>query len=355
MITFLKTMQSFEAGFITAQPITHRILKMMRAIGEFKGKQELFEQRSPELLETMRRVATIQSIESSNRIEGIVTTASRIHKLVEHKTTPQNRSEQEIAGYRDVLETIHTNHSAMRLTPNLVLQLHRDLTQFIPNQGGIWKQSDNAITETYTDGTTVIRFQPVAAYLTPSAMQQLHDSFVAMMVEKQFEDLLLIATYVLDFLCIHPFADGNGRMARLLTLLLLYQSGYKVGRYISLETAIEQTRQGYYDTLYQSSQGWHDRTHTLGPWWEYFLEVILSAYEELESRVSLVAANKVTKRELVIEAIANLPEQFQIADLELACPRVSRPTIRRVLVELQAKQQLICLKAGRDAVWQKIS
>jgi Fic family protein len=172
----------------------------------------------------------------------------------------------------------------------MVLQLHRDLYQFVTGEGGAWKPVDNEITETHPDGTKIVRFRPVPAYATPDAMRDLHDRFNTLWDSGTVEPLLLIPTYVLDFLCIHPFRDGNGRMARLLTLLLLYRAGYEVGRFISLEQIIERTKESYYDTLYQSSKGWHEGQHSLLPWWEYFLGVmLLSAYKEFEQRVGLVS------------------------------------------------------------------
>jgi Fic family protein len=284
-------MQSFEPGFIERQPITQNILRTIRLIGEYKGKQELFKQQSPQLLVTLQQAAIIQSTESSNRIEGVEAPLQRIKALVAQKTTPQNRSEQEIAGYRDVLKTIHANYEHIPFNTNLVQQLHRDLYQFFPSDGGRWKPFDNNITETRPDGSTVIRFETVSAFLTPSAMMQLHERFNFIKQADEVEPLLLIPTYILDFLCIHPFRDGNGRMARLLTLLLLYQEGYEVGRYISLEKIIERSKESYYDTLYQSSLGWHEGQHTLLPWWEYFLGVILSAYRDFEQRVGVLTVS----------------------------------------------------------------
>jgi Fic family protein len=217
-------MQSFEPGFIERQPITQNLLRTIRLIGEYKGKQQLFKEQSPQVLETLRQAAIIQSTESSNRIEGITAPLERIKELVAEKTTPRDRSEQEIAGYRDVLTTIHTSYAHIPFTPGVVLQLHRDLYQFTVGEGGRWKSVDNQISETHPDGTKVVRFQPVPAYATPSAMQQLHERFNTLWQSDEIEPLLLIPTYVLDFLCIHPFSDGNGRMARLLTLLLLYKA-----------------------------------------------------------------------------------------------------------------------------------
>lgn len=259
-------MSSFEREFLEKQPIPHSLLRTIRLLGEYRGKEALFIQQTPQVLESLRQVAIIQSTESSNRIEGIEAPPARIKKLVEHKTTPKNRSEQEIAGYRDALATIHANHANMPFTTGIVLQLHRDLYQFVAQQGGRWKMADNEISETRSDGTKVTRFRPIPAHQTPEAMERLHALFKEQWDRGEIDPLLLIPAYVLDFLCIHPFTDGNGRMARLLTLLLLYQSGFEVGRYISLEYLIENQREGYYDAFYKSSQDWHEGEQTLLLW-----------------------------------------------------------------------------------------
>lgn len=258
-------MMSFEAGIVESMPITHRLLRIVREISEYKGKQELFKSQSPQVLETLRQVAIVQSTESSNRIEGVTAPPERIRALVARKTKARNRSEQEIAGYRDVLNTIHTSAADMPFTANVVLQLHRDLYQFLPGEGGHWKPVDNEITETGPGGEKVVRFQPVPAHATPDAIRRLHEYTHRLQQSGEIEPLLLIASYVLDFLCIHPFRDGNGRMARLITLWLLYQAGYEVGRYISLEQIVERTKESYYDTLYRSSVGWHEGRHDLMP------------------------------------------------------------------------------------------
>lgn len=347
-------MNSFETGFLQKQTIPHSLLRTMRLLGEYHGKEALFMLQTPQVLEQLRQVAIIQSTESSNRIEGIEAPAERIKKLVAHKTTPQNRSEQEIAGYREALATIHANHSNMPFNVDIVRQLHRDLYQFVAQQGGRWKMTDNEISETRPDGTKVIRFKPTAAHQTPEAMERLHAFFKEECDKGQIDPLLLIPAYILDFLCIHPFTDGNGRMARLLTLLLLYQGGFKVGRYISLEHLIEKQREGYYDALYKSSKGWHQGDHSLLPWWEYFLGVmLLSAYREFEHRTGELTTAHGAKTEMVIAAIEKLPAAFRYADLAQACPNVSRPTIKRVLGLLRKKGKVECVRPGRDAVWEK--
>jgi len=347
-------MESFEPGFIERQLIPQNLLRTIRLIGEYKGKQELFKEQSPQVLQTLRQAAIIQSTESSNRIEGITVPLERIKELVAEKTTPRDRSEQEIAGYRDVLSTIHSSYGHIPFTPGVVLQLHRDLYQFSVGEGGRWKSVDNQISQTYPDGTKVVRFQPLAAYATPSAMERLHEQFNRLWQSEEFEPLLLIPTYVLDFLCIHPFSDGNGRMARLLTLLLLYKAGYEVGRFISLERIVERTKESYYDTLYQSSQRWHQRQHSLLPWWEYFLGVlVLSAYRDFEQRVGLVTSTKGAKTAMVLDSINNIVGDFSIKHLQEQCPTVGIDLIRRILRQERKAGRLECLGRGPDARWRK--
>ena len=347
-------MKSLNSEYLQKQPITHNLLQTIRRIGEYKGKQYLYKEQSPQVLETLRQTAVIQSTESSNRLEGITAPQERIRELVVRKTTPQNRSEQEIAGYLDVLNTIHGNYSEIPFTTGIVLQFHRDLFQYFPGQGGNWKPADNEITEVLPDGTRNVRFHPLSTHLTPEAMEALHKSYTELRQSGKIEPLLLISTYVLDFLCIHPFLDGNGRMARLLTLLLLYKAGYEVGRYISLEQMVEQTKEGYYDSLYISSQGWHEKEHAILPWWEYFLGVMLfGSYQEFERRVGVITTSRGAKREMILDTINRLPRHFQIRDIERACSGVSRPTINRALKELRDQGKITCVKSGRDAMWEK--
>jgi Fic family protein len=347
-------MLSFEEGFIESQQFNQRLLQTIRLLGEYKGKQELFKQQAPQVLGTLRQAAVIQSTESSNRIEGITVPLERIKKLVTEKTTPRDRSEQEIAGYRDVLTTIYTSYTHISFSTGVILQLHRDLYQFAVNTGGRWKTVDNEISATYPDGTKVVRFQPTPAYVTPAARERLQERFNRLWESGEIEPLLLIPTYILDFLCIHPFLDGNGRMARLLTLLLLYKAGYEVGRFISLERIVERTKESYYDTLYQSSQGWHEGQHNLLPWWEYFLGVmLLSAYREFEQRVGYVTSAKGTKTAIVLDAINNLPQEFSIRELQERCPTVGIDLIRRLLRRERDAGRLQCRGRGVDARWQK--
>ena len=349
-------MKSFAPGFLEKQQIPQSLLRTIRLLGEYKGKEEVFKQQSPQGLETLRNAAVIQSTESSNRIEGVIASHDRIVKIVQKKIKPANRSEQEIAGYRDVLNTIHANHANMKFNVNHILQLHRDLFRFTTEKGGRWKSTQNEIEQIGPDGKKSIRFIPVAPHLTDDAMRSLHERFDRATDSHQFETLLLIPAYVLDFLCIHPFRDGNGRMARLISLWLLYQSGFEVGRFISPETIIEETRQSYYDTLYASSQKWHQGKHSLVPWWEYFLGVmLLSAYREFERRSGTLTTTRGAKTATVLDAIERLPNGFRMVDVERAAPNVTREMIRVVLNRLKEEKRVYCQGRGSAAMWYKQS
>jgi Fic family protein len=347
-------MKSLAPGFIESLKITPRFLQTIRLLGEYKGKEALFKQQTPQALETLRQVAVIQSMESSNRIEGITAPLERIQQLVKQESTPRDRSEQEIAGYRDVLNTIHANHESIPFTPNIVLQLHRDLYQFKSQPGGVWKPTDNDIVETLSDGTRHVRFRPLPAHLTPDAMTTLHLRFNEMWDKGDVDPLMLISMYVLDFLCIHPFPDGNGRMARLLTLLLLYRAGYEVGRYISLEKMIEVQKEGYYDTLARSSNGWHDGQHDPMMWTEFFLGVmLLGAYREFEARMQLIDTGKGAKTALVLDVVTHFAGEFTVGDLREKCPNVGVDLLRRILRRERDAGNLECLGRGPDARWKR--
>jgi Fic family protein len=349
-------MQSFAPGFLLAQSIPQPLVATLRLLGEYKGKQDLFKQQSPEVLNSLRRTAVIESVESSTRLEGAVIPNRRVLEgIVERGLNPSyDRSEQEIAGYRDVLRTIHDDHPHIGVTPGVIRQLHRDLFRYLPAPGGSWKVSDNAIVQTQPDGTRQEVFLPVSAFDTPRAMEELCGRLAGIWAGEQVDHLLVVATFVFDFLCVHPFLDGNGRMARLLSLLLLYKAGYDVGRYISLEKIVEATRDGYYGSLRKSSAGWHAGEHSLLPWWEYFLGVVvLGAYRSFEARVTGSTLAPGAKSGLVVQVVNGLPTSFSYADVANACPGVSRPTINRALADLRNRGLIRCVRRGRYSIWQK--
>jgi Fic family protein len=344
-------MRSFEHGYLLETAISHSLAMTLRGLGEFHGRQVLYSEQSPEVLETLRRVAMIQSVESSNRIEGITVLPERLSELVAEKTTPRDRPEQEVAGYREVLNDIHLHHASLGLSTKLILQWHRTMYRFTGEKRGQWKPRDNAIVEVRPDGRQVVRFRPASTLVTPEFMRRLVDLFDQSLAEGKADPLLLIASFILDFECIHPFMDGNGRIGRLLTLLLLYHAGYEVGRYISLERIVEESKETYYEALRKSSEGWHQARHDLRPWWEYFLGMLTAAYNEFEARVGTITSARGAKREMVRRAIDRLPDPFTIADLRRACPGISPRTLKRALTELAKDRKIKRVGAGPGAQW----
>ena len=346
---------SFAPGHLEQMTVSMATVRSIGLLGEYKGKQQLFERQSPQLLSALREVARVQSIESSNRIEGVTAAVGRVAQIAADKAVPADRSEQEIAGYRDVLATVHANALAMDLSCGLILQLHRDLYQFTASPGGAWKRTDNDIVDVLADGTHRVRFSPVAPHLVEATMAELVDGHQRIASEGRVDALISVPAFVLDFLCIHPFSDGNGRLSRILNLLLLYQSGYDVGRYISLEKIIEDSKETYYEALEASSAGWHEGAHDLVPWLEYSHGVLIAAYAEFEQRVGQMGSGRGAKREMVTECVRHLPRTFRYADVERACPGVSRPTIVRVLGTLRDAGEIRCIKGGRDAAWERLA
>lgn len=334
------------------EPVDVTVVNLVSALGRYQGRQELYAYQSPQVLETLRQSAIIESTEASNRIEGITVPADRLQALMA-QATPETRSESEIAGYRDVLAHIHSGQIGLPFGPDTIRALHADLYAFVRGQGGDWKRRDNVIRQTLPDGREIVRFVPLPADETPDAMVELCDRLAQAWELEQTDRLLIINAFVLDFLCIHPFADGNGRLARLLTLLLLYGAGYEVGRYISLERITEQTKETYYEALGRSSQRWNTGHHDLTPWYQYSLGVMVYAYREFERWVGELAAASGAKSRAVRQAVeAFEPGQtFRMADLERICPTASRATIRRVLNELREQEQVECLGTGRWAEW----
>lgn len=347
-------MKSFEHGYLYEMPISHGLLGTVRALGEFRGREGLYTQQSPEVLETLRRVAMVQSVESSNRIEGVTVAAGRIDPLVLKRAKPRDRSEQEVTGYRDVLAVIHAEPLRHGFSTTLIRAWHRMMYRYTGEKAGAWKRRDNLILEARADGGQAVRFRPVSALATPKFMNRLVELFNRELSAQKAEPLVLAAALVLDFECIHPFTDGNGRLGRLLTLLLLYQAGYTVGRYISLERIVEESKETYYEALHRSSQGWHEGRHDLRPWLEYFLGTLIAAYKEFEARVGTISSAKGAKRELVRNAIAHLLPRFTISELARACKGISHRTLVRALEDLREDGKVRCLGKGPHAQWERI-
>ena len=321
---------------------------LLSQIHEFKGKQAMLTDAKPATLEQLLEIAKIQSTEASNRIEGIITTGERLKQLVRDKTMPRSRSEKEIAGYRDVLSTIHESYDYIPPRPSLILQLHRDLYKFSGKTiGGSYKSSDNVIAEEHSDGTRTVRFDPVPAWETPEAVQSACDELDKALSDPDLDPLAVIPMFILDFLCIHPFSDGNGRMSRLLTLLLLYRAGYTVGKYISIEKLIADSKETYYETLMESSAGWHDGANDYGPFVRYMLGIIVAAYRDLAGRIELLTNGKLTKSDRVRETVKNHLGPVTKAEIAEMCPDISEVTVERALGELKKTGDILKVGGGR--------
>lgn len=328
--------------------LTNDIVALISQIHEFKGQQNLFIEAKSDILTELLEIAKIQSTEASNEIEGIITTSDRLKKIVRDKTMPESRSEKEIAGYRDVLSTIHSSYDYIPPKPSIILQLHRDLYKFSgKNIGGNYKSNDNVIAEKHADGTTSVRFQPVSAWETPEAIKQLCEAYETALSDAEMDPLILIPIFILDFLCIHPFNDGNGRMSRLLTLLLLYRAGYIVGKYISIEKIIADSKETYYEVLQESSYDWHDNENDYAPFVRYLLGVILAAYREFSSRVALLTNRNFSKPDRIRELIKNTLGQITKSEIMEKCPDISQITVQRALADMVENGEIIKIGGGR--------
>ena len=326
--------------------LTPEIVKKLTLINEYKGEQRLFIAAHKDELIELVEIAKIQSTEASNRIEGIFTADDRIKSLVQAKTTPRDRDEAEIAGYRDVLNTIHENYDYIPINANYILQLHRDLYKFLGStEGGRFKTSDNIIRETDADGNECVRFRPVPAWETAPSIDELCKSYHE--AKSEADPLLLSLMFILDFLCIHPFNDGNGRMSRLLTLLLLYQSGFIVGKYISIERIIEESKETYYEVLQDSSINWHENENDYKPFVNYMLGVVVNAYKEFESRVELLTNPNLSKADRVREIIRKHIGTITKAELLNMNPDISDTTIQRALADLLKNGEIEKIGGGR--------
>ncbi len=363
-------MRSFDYSKYKNCRWDNEITNYLTLIHEYKGKQELYLRQKPVELEKLLEVAKVQSVESSNRIEGIVTTSTRIGQIVKEKTMPRNRDEREIAGYRDVLNTIHESNEFIPIRGNIILQLHRDLMQYADTgTEGRYKITQNYLKETLPDGTEFIRFTPVAPYETEACIDSICENYNMAISEQTVDPLLIIPIFIHDFLCIHPFNDGNGRMSRLLTLLLLYRSGYLVGKYISVEKHIEKTKNNYYDALELASQGWHDEKEDPTGFIKYMLGVILACYREFESRVDIIGETVIIKetptgqkrsiqikssaKDIVKAAVDSRIGKFTKREIVNICPSISEKSVELGLKELLAEGYIEKHGSGRSTFYSR--
>ena len=347
-------MRAFNYSLIKERKWDSELLRLIAAIYKEAGKQELYLKQRPEELEKLVEIAKVQSTEASNAIEGIVTTNTRIRQLVEDKTAPKNRNEQEIAGYRDVLAIIHESFDAIPITQNYILQLHKILYSHMVNPlAGRTKTVQNYISATYPDGHTETLFTPLAPYETPEALDRLCEEFKRVIGNMELEPLIAIPVFIHDFLCIHPFNDGNGRMSRLLTTLLLYRSGFYVGKYISLEAKIAKNKDLYYDALYASQEGWHTGEDDPVPFIKYLLGTVLAAYRDFEDRFALVETKR-TVLDTVRLATQNKIGRFTKQDIRELCPSLSLSSVEGSLRKLVEDRELKREGKGKNTFYFRI-
>ena len=347
-------MRTFNYSAIRDYLWDSEILGLIAAIYKEAGKQELYLKQRPEELEKLIEFAKIQSTEASNAIEGIVTTSTRIKQLVEEKTTPKNRDEQEIAGYRDVLNIIHENFDVIPISQNYILQLHKILYSHMNNfMAGKTKNVQNYISATYPDGHVQVLFTPMAPCETPEAIDKICEEYNLAIGNMELEPLILIPVFIHDFLCIHPFNDGNGRMSRLLTTLLLYRNGFYVGRYISLEGKIAKNKDLYYDALSRSQDGWHEGTEDIIPFIKYMLGIILAAYKDFEDRMDLIGV-KLSALEMVRRASKNKLGRFNKQDIRELCPNLSDSSIEGALRKMLSSGELKREGKGKNTCYFRI-
>lgn len=321
-------------------------------LGEARGRQELFTKQSPQRLKALREHALIESAVSSNRIEGVLIEQARIRPVIVGKSPLRDRDEEEVRGYRNALNLIHQQGAKLSVSEKTIRELHQ-LARAAVGDAGQYKKSESDIIERYPDGRQRVRFKTVSAAKTPAAMTEVIDLWKRSVDERWAPPLIALAAFNLDLLCIHPFRDGNGRVSRLLFLLQCYHLGYEVGRYISLERLIEQNKARYYETLEQSSHRWHEGRHDPWPYINYVLFVLKEAYKEFEGRVGQIKSPRGTKTEWIKAAVNAFSGDFTLADLERACPGVSRDMVRRVLRELQRVKAVECLGRGPGATWRR--
>ena len=330
---------------------------MLKKLGEHRGKQDLVNKKSFEALAALKQHAIIESVESSNRLEQITAPAGRIKGLVAKSTTPKNRSEQEIAGYRDALELVHDSFEYMDVSTNVIKQLHTILYKYQAEDGGKYKSVDNEIVEQDVSGNILrVRFKAIPAIQTEDAMKELCKLYGEGLGDAEVDRLLILPLMILDFLCIHPFKDGNGRISRLLTLLVLYKSGYAVGKYISLERIFEQQKIGYYESLEKSSQGWREAEHDPFPWLNYFWGILIGAYKEFEEKIEAIKnshQSPAPKTERVKQAILKRLKPFSLSEITDECPGISHATIKKVLRQLRDEGKIESTGVGRGAKWVK--
>lgn len=347
-------MTQFDYGKILPTLMTPQVMSALGNVREHRGKQSLYLATQPDVLEKLCEVAKIQSTSASNRIENISTTDKRLRELMEQKVEPKNRDEREIAGYRYVLDMIHEGHDDIPIKSGVILQLHRDLYRYLDiSYAGRYKDSDNEIAEQRADGEMVTRFRPTSAAATPGAIESICEAYDAQIAEGVYDPLLISLLFVFDFVSIHPFNDGNGRMSRLMTLLLLYRNGYTVGKYISIEAEIEASKETYYEALAASSAGWHEGTNDYTPFVTYMLGVIAACYATLDTRFSQLSSSGTNEDILrgYFDSLVGKVTKRQVLDDN---PVMSQRTVERLLQKMQAEGYIEKVGAARATCYRRV-
>ncbi len=344
-------MRVFDYSSLKDKKWDSEIVALIAQIHEYKGRQEVYLKQKPEELDKLVEIAIRQSTEASNAIEGIRTTKTRLKELCEEKTTPKNRDEEEILGYRDVLNTIHENYEYIPIRANYILQLHRDLYKYTEKDiGGHFKVSQNVIAAVDETGKEYVLFTPLAPYETPAAIDAICENYNSMVEKEEIDSVLLIPIFIHDFLCIHPFSDGNGRMSRLLTTLLLYRSGYVVGKYVSIESKISKNKDLYYKALEECQEGWHENREDVTPFVKYMLRIILATYRDFEERVNLVC-EKLPAKEIVRRAVYNKIGKLSKSDIAELCPSIGIKSVELAIKQLVEDGVLVKKGSGRTTFY----
>ena len=345
-------MRRFDYTGLINKKWDNEVINYLSLIHEYKGKQTSYIQQKPLELNKLVEIAKVQSTEASNSIEGIRTTETRLRQLMNEKTAPRNRDEKEIAGYRDALNVVHENFEYIPLTPNYILQLHKILLSHTDSGfGGSFKNVQNYISATDETGKRFNLFTPLAPYETPDAIREICDEFNRTIGEGKIDPLLIVPVFIHDFLCIHPFLDGNGRMSRLLTTLLLYRSGYEIGKYISLEAKIANNKEAYYAALEDSQEGWHEGKDDATAFIKYLLSTIIAAYRDLDDRINIVSS---TSLDTVKNAIDNKLGKFTKKEISELCPSLSASTVERLLKKLTADNYIEKHGVGKNTFYVKV-
>jgi Fic family protein len=357
------SVQSFKPEYLEKLALSVPTAWLLSQCSEFKGKQDLLLKSQTDFMTQLKSMAKIQSVESSNRIEGVITSRDRLGPLLAEKIPPASRPEEEILGYKKAVEWIHTHYLDLPINSDTVAKLHKisqggygrksPFLLGLPEDAGFFKSKDNEIIEILDNGERNIRFIPVSAKDTPHYMEQLCLAYRDSETKKTLPDLVLIANFIFDFLCIHPFRDGNGRVSRLLTLLLLYKADFKIGSFISLERLIETYKEEYYRALHLSSQKWHQGAHDLTPWHQFFFSIIKEAYVEFKSRVEMNQPHQ-GKRYLIRHTVLEFAEPFSLSQVCAKLPNISESMIRKVLQEMKISKEVKMTGKGRGAIWRPV-